>query len=254
LARINVEDSIYKDARFLQLVVRLGDADRALGVVVRAWTVAQKWYTREPRMVPVAEWDKQNFPSDLVEVGLAERVGEFVRMAGADDQFAWLIQCQVAGSKGGKARAKNARQANEAGAKRELSLRKRELSLRKPLTLSLSLNTKKPERENAELALTPENLAKGKSIWSETLAHFGIKRGVSLLEETKIARAIQAMGPELVHDALVGVRFDGDENFDRSKQLKLDSILDPKKIEAHANRAIKALAASRRVFVPEGEG
>lgn len=109
MARINIEDSIYQDTRFIQLMFKLKDIDKALGVMVRSWAIAQKWYVRsENRMIPMDDWNKQLLPNELFEVGLAEKdsSGEWVRIAGADEQFAWLLQRVEAGRKSGMKRGK----------------------------------------------------------------------------------------------------------------------------------------------------
>lgn len=107
MARINVEDSIYRDPRFLQLAMKLGgDMDRALGGLVRAWDLAQRWYLRTPdKMIPLSEWNDRQIPQAIVEVGLAEIIQDRVRVKGSDEQFRWLIQKSEAGRKNkGKSR------------------------------------------------------------------------------------------------------------------------------------------------------
>lgn len=100
MARINVEDSIYKDPRFIDLIVRSGGClDRALGIMVRTWTVAQEFYLRPSGMVPLKVWNDRRIPMSVVEAGLAEIVGDFVRVKGDHEQFKWLKQRSDAGRK-----------------------------------------------------------------------------------------------------------------------------------------------------------
>lgn len=101
MARINIEDSIYKDGRFLDLCIALGDKDKALGGLFRAWALAQTWYLTPEKMIPFKEWSAQRIPGAIIEVGLAERVGDKVRMSGVEKQFDWLLQRHRAGSRGG---------------------------------------------------------------------------------------------------------------------------------------------------------
>jgi hypothetical protein len=100
VARVNIEDSIYKDLRFIRLAMALGgDVDRAIGALVRAWSLAQEWYLKTPdRMIPLAEWRAKEINQAVIDVGLAELVGDRVRIRGADEQFKWLL----AASKNGK--------------------------------------------------------------------------------------------------------------------------------------------------------
>lgn len=109
------------------------DVDRALGTLVRAWSIAQKWYIIGNRMIPEAEWAKQGIDELIFEVGLAERIDGHVRIAGSDEQFHWLLQRVEAGRKGGHAKASG----RLAGAKRELAGAK-------PLSLSLSQDSNTP--------------------------------------------------------------------------------------------------------------
>lgn len=118
MARINIEDRLHKDHRFIQLVIALKNIDTAIGCLVRAWMLAQKWYLIDDRMIPIDEWKKQSFPKELLESDLVQVIGDKVRMRGADDQFAWLIQKVEAGRKGGQ---KSRRKRKVADAKQVLS-------------------------------------------------------------------------------------------------------------------------------------
>ena len=101
MARINIDDSLYTDSRFVKLVLLLKDYDRAIGSIVRAWTVAQKHFVTPEKMIPLDAWKRQDLRDEIIEVGLAERVGDFVRICGAEEQFAWITQRINAGRKGG---------------------------------------------------------------------------------------------------------------------------------------------------------
>lgn len=147
MARINIDDSIFTDTRFLKLVVHLGSMPAALGHLCHAWIVAQRYYLTESRMIPRTAWDAQELHGALIDVGLAEVVGDHVRMKGSDAQFAWLLQRSNAGRLG--------------GAKPKASDRKRPLTTEsgrltdgsgsKPLSLSLS---HKPKIKNLKSILT----------------------------------------------------------------------------------------------------
>lgn len=104
MARINVEDSLYKDIRFILLIGKLGSVEMALGAMVRAWSLAQEWYLNEEtdRLIPVADWKRQLLREEIVEVGLAEFREKGIYVVGADEQFTWLLQRQEAGKKGGR--------------------------------------------------------------------------------------------------------------------------------------------------------
>lgn len=101
MARINIEDSLFKDNRFLTLVITLGNFELALGAVVHAWIVAQKWYATPEKMVPLSEWKKQGLNDVLFSVNLAEKIDQKVKISGAAQQFAWINQLKEAGKRGG---------------------------------------------------------------------------------------------------------------------------------------------------------
>jgi hypothetical protein len=97
MARINIEESIFKDQRFIKLCIELGSLDLALGCLVRAWALAQKWYLTPDKKIPHEEWKKQSLPDQLISTGLAEVVDGKIWLKGADEQFAWLKQRSEAG-------------------------------------------------------------------------------------------------------------------------------------------------------------
>jgi hypothetical protein len=154
VARVNIEDSIYTDQRFLDLFIKLGNRYEAVGMLVTAWTLAQKWYVTPSRMIPLTVWREQRMPDALIETGLAEIVdGEFVRMRGADDQFAWLKQRQAAGKNGGIASGIVRREIIDESAKRTEAKRSgaNPLTLTPPLSLDLTKTKQKKEPSGGQL-------------------------------------------------------------------------------------------------------
>lgn len=106
MARINIEDGLFKDIRFYRLVTLLdGNMDEALGALVRAWSLAQKWYLKEEtnRLIPLLEWEKEGIKTQIIDCGLAETNDGFVRVKGIEEHFKWLIQRSNAGKAGGSA-------------------------------------------------------------------------------------------------------------------------------------------------------
>lgn len=109
MARINIEDSLFKDSRFVELTLKLGDRHRALGAVLEAFMVAQEFYLdlTTNRMIPLKEWKKRKLCDAVMDSGLAElRDGELIYVSGSEKQFAWLIQCQSAGIQSAKTRSR----------------------------------------------------------------------------------------------------------------------------------------------------
>jgi hypothetical protein len=134
VARINIEDSIFKDQRFINLMFKLGSLEMALGSLVRAWMLAQKWFLSPEKMIPISDWKTQGIKDEIIEVGLATQIGEKIRLSGSDAQFGWLMQCSAAGKKGGPAaamaRAENIKESERRGTSGHVGSR--------PLTLTPS--------------------------------------------------------------------------------------------------------------------
>lgn len=104
MARINIEDSLFKDARFINLCIFYGSRTSALGSICWAFIVAQKFYlnTETERLIPLSEWKRQECDDKLIDFGLAEVRPNGIYVSGSEAQFAWLIQKQEAGKKGGR--------------------------------------------------------------------------------------------------------------------------------------------------------
>lgn len=150
MARINIEESLFKDVRFDDLKMKLGSVDTALGAMVRAWSLAQKWYLKEEtsRLIPITEWRKQRISDFIIEVGLAEVRNDGIYVSGSESQFAWLLQRQSAGKKGGRPSNRNKEEMRKGPVKVPL----RAESGSNPLSLSLSLsqdNKKNIKKETA---------------------------------------------------------------------------------------------------------
>lgn len=105
MARINVEDSIYKDARFIDLLISLGSKESAIGALVIAWSVAQEYFLKNGGKIPLSKWSQQKLKNEIIDCGLASIVdGEFVYLSGTENQFAWLKTASNKGAKSGEAR------------------------------------------------------------------------------------------------------------------------------------------------------
>lgn len=134
MARINIEDSLFRDNRYLKLCSLMGSPEMALGSLVMAWIVAQDFWKRSQFGIPKLEWKKRLLRYELILVNLAEIRGDFVYINGSEKQFAWLTQCIKSGGMGGAAKS----------LRNSSSDPTRSLAEGKPLTLSptLSLKTK----------------------------------------------------------------------------------------------------------------
>jgi len=132
MARVNIEDSLFKDNRYTDLIIKTGCQYKAIGLVTSAWILAQEHWIKH-RCVPAKAWRKDL--NILIEVELAELLenGD-VYVKGSKTAFLWLEQKVEAGRKGGLVKK------TEAGAKHTLPPAKRDQAAPKPLTLTPSLS------------------------------------------------------------------------------------------------------------------
>lgn len=165
MARINIEDSIFKDERFIKLCIALGSRQNAIGALTCLWIEAQKHYLKLGE-IPDEDWVKADLNEQLVICGLAKKTLTGFKAAGQDEQFAWLKQSQEAGKLGGKASAASRLEKNgtaipqnakntpiEASTEPGPSVApKRHRSVPNPLPLSLPLSQKEKEEELTTLS------------------------------------------------------------------------------------------------------
>lgn len=143
MARVNVEDSLFSDLRFMSLSQKIGQVS-AIGCLVLAWRTAQKFWLQNKGPIPSVQFRLIPFNEDLIEVGFAvysDENKDFVYICGAEEQFSWLIQRQSAGRKNiGKNRERNETELNETERNANGA---NPLTLTLPLTLSLSQEKKR---------------------------------------------------------------------------------------------------------------
>lgn len=106
---MNVEDSFFKDKRFIKLAIKLGDEDLALGCCIQMWFLAQNYWRKNQRIIPIEVWQKQDMRDELIEVGLAEKRDEGIYVKGAEKHFDWIYQRAEAGRAGGRVSAQRGR-------------------------------------------------------------------------------------------------------------------------------------------------
>lgn len=107
MARINVEDSLWSDPRFMDLCLLLGDKFKALGVILVAWKMAQKHWCPDRAPIPAHEWFSAGLGKEMTKVGLAREAQGGIYICGSEEHFAWWFQRQEAGKKSAISRKKN---------------------------------------------------------------------------------------------------------------------------------------------------
>jgi hypothetical protein len=101
-----VEDSLWSDSRFMDLGIKVGDKFKAIGIMVIAWKVAQKFWCPERNPIPEEAFLEAGLPEALIEVHLAERLPSGIRMRGSEEHFKWWFEKQAAGIQSAKVRRK----------------------------------------------------------------------------------------------------------------------------------------------------
>lgn len=140
MARLNVETKLWADPRFQTLMILVGDRQKAKGMVVELWTVAQEHWFPNRELIP------EQIIADLgldpvVQVGLAERRDDGVYAKGSEDHFGWLFERQEAGRRGGIASAKSRKDAIEA------KLKQNQAELKQSLTTVKQSSSKTKQNE-----------------------------------------------------------------------------------------------------------
>lgn len=160
MARLNLEDSIFTDARFFNLCLKLKSRNEALGALMWAWKVAQRTYLEHDGNIPFDTWRIEELRDEIIDVGLAEKTETGVRMKGVHKHFEWLRQKQTAGKNSGLSRSKS--MLTELNG---IERKRTETNGAEPLTLSLSLKEKEElrtkERVNAPDEIS-QDLVEGK--------------------------------------------------------------------------------------------
>ncbi len=99
MARINVEDDFWTHPRYRALTRLVGDEDKAAGMCIRAWRIAQRFWG-EGKVIPDDVWKLENLDA-LLDVGLAEKRDGGVYCRGSEKHFEWYCQAVDSGRRGG---------------------------------------------------------------------------------------------------------------------------------------------------------
>lgn len=205
MARINIEDSIFKDARFIDLCIFYGDKQKALGVIAWAFIIAQKHFLDEAndRCIPLNEWQRQGCESKLIELGFAEKRDNGIYVCGSEKQFGWLVQRSNAG--------KSAKAPNRIKRQKKVTTVERPLTDEQPLTLTLSPSlslspslTHSPNLKNSKNKKIPADKSGGSEVWNHYCQSFEKRYGVKPVRNAKVNSQCKQLHERLGGDA-VGV-------------------------------------------------
>jgi hypothetical protein len=98
VARINVEDSLYTDPRFRALTRKVGCEDKALGMCIRLWRLAQSHWAKGG-MIPPEDFELEDLDI-MLTVRLAEKRQGYIYARGSEEHFDWYRQRVEASKKG----------------------------------------------------------------------------------------------------------------------------------------------------------
>lgn len=154
MARINIEDSLFKDERFAELMLALGSRTLALGSIVESFILAQKHFstTVNDRLIPFNEWQRIKHGDQLVVCGLAEVRDAGVYVKGSKENFAWIIQRSEAGKN--SARIKQQRKSTTVASRSTEEHGSQPLPLPLPLSPSLPLSHSLSQTHSQKLLKT----------------------------------------------------------------------------------------------------
>lgn len=89
MARINIEDRLLNDTRFLMLVAKVGSKHTAVGMCYAAFRVAQD-YSDKNYLIPKHVWELLELPDVLLEVCLVVLEAGGYYVCGSRQQFRWI--------------------------------------------------------------------------------------------------------------------------------------------------------------------
>lgn len=98
MPRINVEDKLFLDERFIELAEDVGRF-QAVGMLVCFWRLAQQYWVKE-ELIPAEVFNRRY--KILEKYGFAERREQGFYCSGSEQQFAWVVKQHKNGQKGGR--------------------------------------------------------------------------------------------------------------------------------------------------------
>lgn len=136
MARLNIEDSIYSDHRFLFVADSIGRFS-AMGQMVYLMKLAQKFWAQGKLRIPTRIYEISGFSELFLESGMVDKNDDGYYLSGSEEHFSWLIAKIENGKKGG--RPKSTSNKNNDVIKPNDNLNKANESYENPLTLTPTL-------------------------------------------------------------------------------------------------------------------
>lgn len=105
MARINIDDSIFSDPRFLFVCDEIGRF-KAMGEFVFLVRAAQKYWV-DGSGIPKESYSLFRFSEVFLTSGLVKEKDSFFYLSGSEEHFSWLAAKKENGKKGGRPRKEN---------------------------------------------------------------------------------------------------------------------------------------------------
>jgi len=213
VARLNIEDSLFKDLRFTNLCIKLGSRRSAIGALIECWLLAQQKVSPEniAGHINQKDWDDQEIANEIIEVRLAKKIDNgFIEVTGGKDNFSWLVQKQLAAQKGGEIKAKRQKEAAERqpnGSRTASAVCPPTLSLTPTLSLNSSSNSssvsKSGNKTKKELTIEEKDL--NKKIWLVYFAAYLKRYGIEPLRNAAINSQVSKLREKVGADDAINI-------------------------------------------------
>ena len=250
MARVNTEECWWSDPRRSALIKAVGEEERADGLALKMWRLAQKFWESERRLIPKSIFETLPHHAELVRCHLAEAREDMIYVRGSSQYLDWTIEERAKRVAGGKKSAETRRKKyGSAVPKNASNSNKKPNKRRTPAEVTSDFNRSAPNKTevsgsgsgfssssknkettttaNEKKAPTREEIQTAYSVWSETLRSFGVQAtAMNVRQENSLYRAIEYLGFETVCLALEGQRFEAPtKDFRPKEHLSLDRAL-----------------------------
>lgn len=107
MARLNIEDCWWTDPRREKLGSLLGSMMLADAVIIRAWRIAQQFWSNERGLIPKHVFDTIEANANLIQANLAEERENGFYIKGSSQYLEWTAERRLAARAGGLKSAQN---------------------------------------------------------------------------------------------------------------------------------------------------
>lgn len=160
MARLNIEDTLWKDFRFQELMVKVGSRHAAKGMIVELWTLAQEYWFPNKQYIPAEKITEAGLHA-VIDAGLAVLKPEGGYFAvGSEKAFDWLFEKQKSGLASAEARRAKYGTAQPSEKKTPRTRKKAEqprTDVQRTLT-AVEHTPNGPEHARSSLLLSPSSL------------------------------------------------------------------------------------------------